>query len=217
MVLGRLFSYFPAVFWQFVTTQGGKAPHRGHQEHGSLIRRQVSPTADGEPCGTQHAPTQDSPGRKPCETPPSLTTPMAAKSTAGLTKGHLVERALPSPLKTTWPPQSQVSCPSVLSHGRQVWQGGLLVTKASRWRWEMWGHLQNFSAATFNQSHCPYLSDFSTLNFPLVLWKRSAVKDYFLKHENASENAEEPPPYAALIKETWKKSLDQTTLIFGRV
>lgn len=121
MVLGRLFSYFPAVFWQFVTTQGWKAPHRGHQEHGSLIRRQVSPTADGEPCGTQHAPTQDSPCRKLYETPPSLTTPMAAKSTAGLTKGHLVERALPST------PEDHLATPkpSLMPIGAESWQTGM--------------------------------------------------------------------------------------------
>lgn len=38
--------------------------------------------------------------------------------------------------------------------------------------------------------------------------------------KDVSENAEEQPPHVALMKEkreTWNKSLDQTTLIFGRV
>lgn len=85
MVLGRLFCCIPAGFWQFVSSQGGRAPHRGHQGAWFLEQKMGFPNADGD---VSHS-IQDSLIRKPCVTPPSLDTPTAVKSTAGLTKGPL--------------------------------------------------------------------------------------------------------------------------------
>lgn len=150
VVSGRLFCYFPADFWQFVTTQGGRAPHRGHQGGRLLEQKTGFPNCRWYPPSTQHAATQDRPSRKPCETPPSIATPMAAKSPAGLTKGRLLQshcarshRLAQNDLLLICGEPLQTVMPERPSHNRGHPSGDGKHGDTSR----------IVSAATFNQSH----------------------------------------------------------------
>lgn len=198
---GRLFRCFASGFGQFATTQGGRAPHRG----------QVSPGADG---GTALV------GNHAWHRLPCL--PLEHWWLT-LREGHCARSVdLPNasfPLQGTRHSlsPSPVWCSSLPSHCRQVRQRDL-TTKDSQVGLgnvgtppELLQKRRLITATALIQQifffFCLFYGKDLKLNF--VSW---SMKD-------VSENTEEPPPHVALIKEkreTWNKTLDLTTLIFGR-